>query len=303
MAQPAYISISCLPLPTFIEGGYVTFHAGDRHPNRHHVQFFILMLMEKGELYIAEDGVNYTVKAGEMFILRPLHHHYSWHVMTEDTAYYWLHFYVTGRWEQQTSLVPMGSVINVPTLHHYTPVETLYLAKHVKMRHPHRLAEMTQQIFKNSEATESYGFWQAQQLFIDVLQEIQVQSQQESAMVQLSDQLQRYLRDHFNEKITSATLSREFHFHPNHLIRTLKATTGLTPTEYLRQYRMEEAEKRLLNTTMSETEIAQDVGFQNIYYFSTVFKQYTGMAPTQYRQSQTNLTVVPNDRQVPECNP
>lgn len=83
----------------------------------------------------------------------------------------------------------------------------------------------------------------------------------------------------------------------------MKATTGLTPTEYLRQYRMEEAEKRLLNTTMSETEIAQDVGFQNIYYFSTVFKQYTGMAPTQYRQSQTNLTVVPNDRQVPECNP
>ncbi|HIW71558.1 MAG TPA: AraC family transcriptional regulator [Candidatus Levilactobacillus faecigallinarum] len=291
MGQPAYISISCLPLPTFIEGGHKTFHAGERHPNRNHLQFFILMLMEKGELYIAEDGVNYTIKAGEMFLLRPRHHHYSWHVITEDTTYYWLHFYVMGRWEQASGLTPMGSVINVPTLHHYTPVETLYLAKHAKMQHPKRLVQMTRQIFKNSEASDGYGFWQAQQIFIDVLQEIQVQSQQESAMVQLSNQLQRYLRDHFNEKITSTTLSQEFHFHPNHLIRTLKATTGLTPTEYLRQYRMEEASKRLLNTSMSETEIAAAVGFQNIYYFSTVFKQYMGVAPTQYRQAQTRQIV------------
>ncbi|AKP65217.1 transcriptional regulator [Levilactobacillus koreensis JCM 16448] len=287
MAQPAYISISCLPLPTFIEGGYATFHAGDHHPNRNNLQYFILMFMIKGKLFISEDDNDYTVEPGEMFVLLPMHHHYSWHAVTEDTGYYWLHFYVSGHWQQQATLVPMRSAIKVPTLHHYTPTETLYLAKHAKMQHPDRLVQMTEQIFKNSSATKEYGFWQAQQLFIDVLQEVQVQSQQDSAMVQLSGQIQRYLRDHFDEKITNTTLSQEFHFHPNYLIRTLKATTGLTPTEFLRQYRMEEASKRLLNTNMLETEIAEAIGFQNIYYFSTVFKQYTGLSPSQYRQANT----------------
>ncbi|WP_125581599.1 helix-turn-helix domain-containing protein [Levilactobacillus cerevisiae] len=287
MAQPAYISISCLPLPTFIEGGYATFHAGDHHPNRNNLQYFILMFMVKGKLYISEDDTDYTILPGEMFVLLPMHHHYSWRAISEDTGYYWLHFYVSGRWEQQPTLEPMRSAIKVPTLHHYTPTETLYLAKHTQLRHLPRLEQMTEQIFKNSSATEEYGFWQAQQLFIDVLQEVQVQSQAESAMVQLSARIQRYLRDHFDEKITNTTLSQVFHFHPNYLIRTLKATTGLTPTEYLRQYRMEEASKRLLNTNMLETEIAEAIGFQNIYYFSTVFKQYTGLSPSQYRRENT----------------
>jgi len=287
MAQPAYISISCLPLPTFIEGGYATFHAGDHHPNRNNLQYFILMFMVKGKLYISEDDTDYTILPGEMFVLLPMHHHYSWRAISEDTGYYWLHFYVSGRWEQQPTLEPMRSAIKVPTLHHYTPTETLYLAKHTQLRHLSRLEQMTEQIFKNSSATEEYGFWQAQQLFIDVLQEVQVQSQAESAMVQLSARIQRYLRDHFDEKITNTTLSQVFHFHPNYLIRTLKATTGLTPTEFLRQYRMEEASKRLLNTNMLETEIAEAIGFQNIYYFSTVFKQYTGLSPSQYRRENT----------------
>ncbi|MGN1291449.1 MAG: helix-turn-helix domain-containing protein, partial [Levilactobacillus brevis] len=236
------------------------------------------------------------VESGEMFVLLPRHHHYSWHAVTENTGYYWLHFYVSGHWEQQTSLVPMRSAIKVPTLHHYTPTETLYLVKHASVQNRERIIQMVKQIFKNSSASEEYGFWQAQQLFIDVLQEIQVQSQQESAMVQLSGQVQRYLRDHFNEKITNTTLSRAFHFHPNYLIRTLKATTGLTPTEFLRQYRMEEASKRLLNTNMSETEIASAIGFQNIYYFSTVFKQYTGLSPSQYRR--TNMRQVKENKEV-----
>lgn len=55
MAQPAYISISCLPLPTFIEGGYATFQAGDHHPNRNNLQYFILIFMIKGKLFISED--------------------------------------------------------------------------------------------------------------------------------------------------------------------------------------------------------------------------------------------------------
>ncbi|WP_346344513.1 AraC family transcriptional regulator [Levilactobacillus brevis] len=51
-----------------------------------------------------------------------------------------------------------------------------------------------------------------------------------------------------------------------------------------------------LNTNMSETEIASAIGFQNIYYFSTVFKQYTGLSPSQYRR--TNMRQVKENKEV-----
>lgn len=51
------------------------------------------------------------------------------------------------------------------------------------------------------------------------------------------------------------------------------------------QYRMEEATQWLLNTDTTVEDIALNVGFQNIYYFSTSFKKYTGVSPTKYRQN------------------
>lgn len=278
-----YISISCLPLPTFIEGNEATFYPGDRHPNRTDLQYFVLIFMTKGTLYIAENGKDYTVSAGEMMILLPKHHHYSWKAIDEETHYYWVHFYVSGHWTQANSPTSMRPTIEVPTLHYNTPILTLHLGKHTRIPEFDKVLDTVKKLFDESTKSQSFGFWRAQQLFIDVLQFIQVHSKEESKLNELADQVQRYLRDNYAQKITSESLSAQFHFHPNYISRALKQTVGLTPAEFLVQYRMEEAEKRLLNTEMTISEIAESLGFQNVYYFSTSFKKYTGMAPQKYR--------------------
>lgn len=271
-------------MPTFIEGNKVTFNHGESHPNRTNLQYFVLMIMTEGTLFIAEDGNNYTVKKGEMFILQPKHHHYSWKPIEEKTTYYWLHFFVSGKWTQATNPVSMQSLIEVPTLHYFTPIMTLHLLKHTKLTDADRLLDTVGQIFEESTDPEKFGFWRSQQLFIDVLQSIQVHSKEETKLSELSGKLQRYLRDNFNQKITNEDLAVVFHFHPNYISRALKQTIGLTPAEFLVRYRMEEAEKRLLNTNLTISEIADSVGFQNVYYFSTSFKKYQGLAPQIFRK-------------------
>lgn len=280
-----YLSISCLPEPTFIEGNFVTFLPGQRHPNRDNLPYFILMLMTKGTLYISEDGINYTVKAGEVFILQPNHHHYSWQAFDEETSYYWLHFYVAGQWEQGPNMVSMPPLVDIPTLHYYTPAMTLHLQKHTRFKNQTHLLKLVDDIFHESKNSEGFRFWRSQQLFIDILQEIQLHPHNTSKLITISEKIQRYLRDNFDQKITNDTLSAEFHFHPNYLVRALKETIGLTPTEYLTQYRMEEAEKRLLDTNLTISEIAESVGFQNIYYFSSSFKKFAGLSPQNFRRS------------------
>lgn len=279
-----YLSISCLPLPTYVQSGHVIFNPGERHPNRNNFQFFVMMFMVRGKLYIAEDDQKYTVQPGEMFILQPKHHHYSWKPMDEVTEYYWIHFSVIGDYRQSKEFKQLQSIIQVPSLHYYTPDITLFLNKHVHLTDIKSACSVVKKIFQSSAAQNSVGFWQAQQLFIDLLQQVQSQTPAKSTTTILASQIQRYLRDHFDEKITNEKLGDIFHVHPNSITTSMKKTFGITPNAFLTKYRLEEAVKRLLSTSEQISKIAADVGYQNVYYFSMTFKRCYGLSPLTYRK-------------------
>lgn len=285
--EDEYISISCIPLPTFIQGGYAIFDPGETHPNRNDLQYFVLMFMVKGQLFISEDGHNYTLKPGDGFILLPKHHHYSWKKIEEQTEYYWLHFSVTGKWVQEPTPINVSSKINIPTLHYFTPSVTLYLKKFQRITDEDTTFKLINRIFKNSALQNNVGFWQAQQQFIDLLQMIQEKVTYEAPRTRLAEKIERYLRDHFDEKITNEKLGRQFHVHPNSITLSMKKTYGMTPNTFLTRYRLEEASKRLLTTAESVSQIAQTVGYDNIYYFSTIFKRHYGLSPMAYREKFT----------------
>lgn len=62
-----------------------------------------------------------------------------------------------------------------------------------------------------------------------------------------------------------------------------KKQTGLSPQEYLMQYRLKQASYRLLNTELTIQEIAAQVGYENALTFSRMFKNAYGISPTEYR--------------------
>ena len=68
------------------------------------------------------------------------------------------------------------------------------------------------------------------------------------------------------------------------LYNKLKALTNMSCNEYINKIRMERAIMLVKTTTKSFVEIADETGFANSRYFSTTFKQNTGMTPTQYRK-------------------
>lgn len=67
------------------------------------------------------------------------------------------------------------------------------------------------------------------------------------------------------------------------LRRKLKALTGQTITEYVRNYRLEKAAELLLNKTGTISEIAYQVGFESLPYFSKVFLEKFGKTPSEWR--------------------
>ena len=79
--------------------------------------------------------------------------------------------------------------------------------------------------------------------------------------------------------------------------RLFKETTGHPPGEYFIEMKMNRA-KQLLLTDMSVQEIADQLGFDSVYYFSRQFKARTGKSPSAYRQDLSHhLRVSSSDRQ------
>lgn len=66
------------------------------------------------------------------------------------------------------------------------------------------------------------------------------------------------------------------------LYRKMKALTGLSANEFIRNIRLETAAKLLKETDLTITEVAENVGFSSAAYFSSCFKSLYKVAPKDY---------------------
>jgi AraC family transcriptional regulator, arabinose operon regulatory protein len=68
-----------------------------------------------------------------------------------------------------------------------------------------------------------------------------------------------------------------------HFFRKFKQATGSTPIDWLRRERINHARRRLLESNDPIQQIAEQVGYNDPFFFSRDFKRYNGVAPTYYR--------------------
>ena len=72
-----------------------------------------------------------------------------------------------------------------------------------------------------------------------------------------------YIHAHFNEPITIEQLAAVEHYHPAYYQQWFKKITGKNPSEYIRELRLNEAERLLRETAWSVTDIACHVGYSH----------------------------------------
>jgi two-component system response regulator YesN len=97
------------------------------------------------------------------------------------------------------------------------------------------------------------------------------------------ERAKKYISEHFAENIGRTEIAQEVLLAPNYLSMIFHKETGQTIREYINLCRVEEAKRLFSATNYSVTDIALQIGFDNISYFSTIFKKYTGQSPLEYR--------------------
>lgn len=98
-------------------------------------------------------------------------------------------------------------------------------------------------------------------------------------MERLTAQMQRHLGGELDLDALAATANlSKFHF-----IRRFKSHTGHAPIQRFIQMKMQRACELLDSTDQAIKVIASEVGYQDPYYFSRIFKRTIGIAPQKYR--------------------
>ncbi len=97
-------------------------------------------------------------------------------------------------------------------------------------------------------------------------------------------EVEQYLSENFLEKITIDELAFLFGTNRATLCREFKNAYGRTIGEYLNDKKISHAKEQISTTDKTFTEIAYDMNFETIHYFTRFFKKQTGKTPKEYRQ-------------------
>lgn len=97
-----------------------------------------------------------------------------------------------------------------------------------------------------------------------------------------------FIDEHYKENIKLKDIACAVDANVYNLAKIFKAEIGISPMRYVVLRRIGEAQNLLINTDMTITKIALNVGYNNSNYFQNVFKNFMQMTPKEYRKRWTN---------------
>ncbi len=109
-----------------------------------------------------------------------------------------------------------------------------------------------------------------------------------------------YMEDRLYEQVSMDDMSRALSFSKSYIYKRFVAASGYSVSDYFTIMKISEAKRLIRETKKNFFEISQLLGFSSSHYFSTVFKRYAGMTPSEYKNSCKNPYAPDLDRETPD---
>lgn len=225
----------------------------------------LLLYCTAGEGRLVTDG-HYPVSAGDIMLLKAGQPHHYWSDQARPWTVYWVHF--EGR---------MAAAMSDWILRHGGCVQRLGINA--------RLLALFDAQFSLREQGSSpdaaiHACHQLQFLLSHIAQMLGRSA--ETARLDV-DAIKGRMIEHVHGQLNLDQLAREQAMSKFHFAKLFKAQTGQSPIHYFIELKMQQACYALDTRTQSIKQIALDLGYEDAYYFSRIFKKVMGLSPSQYR--------------------
>ncbi len=94
-----------------------------------------------------------------------------------------------------------------------------------------------------------------------------------------------YIQEHYSEQVTLNEVAENIYVSTFYISRMFKKELGKSFVDYLNDVRIEKSKELLKDVKYKTYEVAEIVGISDPHYFSKLFKKYSGMTPSEYRES------------------
>ena len=108
-------------------------------------------------------------------------------------------------------------------------------------------------------------------------------SQQEQIASERMKQMLRFVEEHYAEELTVQLIAGSVALSESACLRSFRQMLGITPIQYVKQYRVEKAAELLRSPRLKTGEIGAECGFTDGSYFIKIFREIKHCTPKEYR--------------------
>jgi AraC-like DNA-binding protein len=103
------------------------------------------------------------------------------------------------------------------------------------------------------------------------------------------ERLKKLIEEHYRSMHRPAAYARMLGMNPQALGKLTRTYFHKTLTDLIRERILKHAKWQLLHSLRPVKEIAYEIGFEDEFYFSRLFKRATGCSPQFYREYETEI--------------
>ena len=270
------IAITNTSLPVFAGGDLYAASEPFYHADRT-VDFNILIYVLDGTIYVTEDETDYAVGEGELLLLKSGVHHYGKTEIAKGTRWYYIHFYT------DDEAVRNSDEYEISDKEQNTHRCFIKLPKYVRGLSGSNTQWLISDFITYIHSNEEYKEWNVNLKLFSLLSDLALK--RSHTQLTLSQKICRYLDANLKEKFSVSVLEKEFYLSYKYMAASFKKETGKSMQQYHTAVKMNEAARLLKSTLMTVGEIAFEVGYEDMLYFSRYFHKHFGMSPSQYRKT------------------
>jgi AraC-like DNA-binding protein len=278
----------CLVLPYVREAGFAV-----RNPwktGQRRLLDYLLIYVQEGEFVITVEGIEVKCKKDDFVLIQPgILHSMEGKSKTITPFAHLDFFYNPNRVDSFPTIAGQIDLSQYAQLQQpvLNEMDNVYIP--VKFR-PTQSVVFRDNFLKMIDIWEQHGsiyLLQTQQLATELLLDLIKNYFQEditpNTPIQILNWITSYILFNLSEPITVNDMASRANLSPSRFTAVFRQNYGISPHQFLIRTRIQHAEDLIRKGSHSLIEIVANCGFANVHHFSRLFKQKTGLSPSEFR--------------------